>query len=107
MDMTIIQSIIFGAMQGITEFLPISSSGHIVVVQYLCGIDAPDMAFVVALHVGSLCAVVLYFWRDWCNIFGLKKDLPVYQNNRAVVWYFFSDNDGVFCIVWQRSVVCV
>lgn len=87
MELTLLQSIIFGAVQGVTEFLPISSSGHIVLVQYFFGIDEPQIALVVALHVGSLLAVVIYFWRDWLNLLRIRNDMAVYQKNRYLLLY--------------------
>ena len=87
MELTIIQSIIFGIVQGVTEFLPISSSGHIVLVQYFFGISDPQVGFIVALHIGSLLAVLIYFWRDWLNIFHIKKDMAMYQKNPHLLWY--------------------
>jgi undecaprenyl-diphosphatase len=87
MELTILQSVIFGVVQGVTEFLPISSSGHLVIIQYFLGIDELSVSFFVALHVGSLVAVILYFWRDWLNIFHIKKDMEVYQNNPRLLLY--------------------
>jgi len=87
MELTILQSIILGVVQGVTEFLPISSSGHLVIVQYFLGIDGVGVDFFVAVHVGSLFAVVLYFWRDWLNIFHIKSDMNVYQKNPKLLLY--------------------
>lgn len=56
-----LQAIILGAVQGATEFIPISSSGHLVLVPYLAGWPEPGLAFDVALHMGTAAAVVLYF----------------------------------------------
>lgn len=63
--MTILQSIILGIVQGLTEFLPISSSGHLVLIQNLFGLKQADLAFDVALHLGTFLALVLFFWHDW------------------------------------------
>ncbi len=87
MELTLLQSVIFGLVQGVTEFLPISSSGHLVLTQYFLGVDELSVSFFVALHVGSLGAVVLYFWRDWFNIFHLRKDMVVYQKNPRLLLY--------------------
>lgn len=62
--MTLLQAIILGLVQGLTEFLPISSSGHLVLVPALLGWDLPPAAFDVLLHTGSLVAIVAYLWRD-------------------------------------------
>ncbi|MCI1209857.1 MAG: undecaprenyl-diphosphate phosphatase [Treponema sp.] len=59
--MTIIQSIVLGLLQGLTEFLPVSSSGHLDIVQKLLGLSAVPLLFDVFLHVGTLCAVILFF----------------------------------------------
>jgi undecaprenyl-diphosphatase len=63
--MTIFQAFVLGVVQGLSEFLPISSSGHLFLVRYLLGWPDPGVAFDVALHVGTLVAVVWYFWSDW------------------------------------------
>jgi undecaprenyl-diphosphatase len=68
--MTILQAIILGIVQGLTEFLPISSSGHLLLVPWLFNwhflLENPDLnkTFDVALHLGTFVAVVLYFWRE-------------------------------------------
>lgn len=59
-----LQAIILGLVQGLTEFLPVSSSGHLVILPYLVGWDDPPLAFDVALHAATLLAVVGYFAGD-------------------------------------------
>jgi undecaprenyl-diphosphatase len=67
------ESILLGILQGLTEFLPVSSSGHLVLAQSLLpGFDGPAVAFDVLLHVGTLAAVLIYFRRDLIRI---VKDL--------------------------------
>ena len=66
--MDFIQSIILGAVQGITEFLPISSSAHLVIIPYLFKWQYQGLIFDVALHFGTLLAIIIFFWRDWINI---------------------------------------
>jgi len=63
--MSIIQAIILGIVQGLTEFLPVSSSGHLVLVPWWLGWENPGLAFDTLLHWGTLLAVLVYFWRDW------------------------------------------
>jgi undecaprenyl-diphosphatase len=64
----VIQAIVLGLVQGLTEFLPVSSSGHLIVVPALLGWDDPvleSLAFSVMLHVATLLALLVYFRRDW------------------------------------------
>ena len=62
----LLQAIILGIVQGLTEFLPVSSSGQLLLGQYFLGLDQNrfGLSFDVALHMGTLIAVVSYFWRD-------------------------------------------
>src|SRR5919106_137408 len=62
----LIEAVILGVVQGLTEFLPVSSSGHLLLGQYFLGLnqDRFGLSFDVALHMGTLVAVVSYFWRD-------------------------------------------
>ncbi|MEL7133815.1 MAG: undecaprenyl-diphosphate phosphatase, partial [Pseudomonadota bacterium] len=62
--MTLFQLLIVALIQGVTEFLPISSSGHLILLPALTGTPDQGLAIDVAVHVGTLLAVVLYFWRD-------------------------------------------
>jgi undecaprenyl-diphosphatase len=62
--MDVFSAIILGLIQGLTEFLPVSSSGHLVIVQSLLGFKEPPILFDVMLHVGTLCAVLTFFRRD-------------------------------------------
>ncbi len=71
--MSTLQAIILGIIQGLTEFLPVSSSAHLVIVPWLFGWDDPGLAFDAALHLGTLVAVVVYFWRD---ILGMLAAIP-------------------------------
>lgn len=69
--MEILQAVILGLIQGLTEFLPVSSSGHIALVQGLFRINDDDIAlfFSIILHLGTLVAVCAVFWRDILNLF--------------------------------------
>ena len=71
--MTYIQAIILGLAQGLSEFLPISSSGHLALLQYFFGIDAENvLPFAVLLHLGTLISVFIVYWKD---IVDLIKEL--------------------------------
>ncbi|MEE2760707.1 MAG: undecaprenyl-diphosphate phosphatase [Pseudomonadota bacterium] len=68
--MPFIQAIVLAAVQGITEFLPVSSSGHLILMPKLTGWPDQGLAMDVAVHVGTLLAVMLYLWRDIGGIIG-------------------------------------
>src|SRR4030042_6561878 len=90
--MNIFESIILGIVQGAGEFLPISSSAHLLIVPRLFYFPDPGLSFDVALHTGTLIAVIFYFWRDWINIF--KAALSNFQFS---IFNFQSiSNDSIF-----------
>jgi len=65
----IIQTIFLGILQGITEFLPVSSSGHLILFQRIFGMENPGMTLEVVLHLGTLVSVFIVFWKDiWALI---------------------------------------
>ena len=66
--MTTLHALVLGILQGLGEFLPISSSGHLIVVPWLLGWPDSGLSFDVALHLGTLLAVAAAFWRDWLRL---------------------------------------
>ncbi len=66
--MDVIQAIILGIVQGLTEFIPVSSSGHLVLVPALLGWSAPGLAFDTVLHLGTALALIVFFWREWITL---------------------------------------
>ncbi|OGP93625.1 MAG: hypothetical protein A2157_03770 [Deltaproteobacteria bacterium RBG_16_47_11] len=81
-------------VQGITEFLPISSSGHLVFFQSLFGLKEPQIFFDVMLHLGTLTAVVVYFRHDiWEIIRGIGyslKEKEIHQSSRIFLWILLA-----------------
>lgn len=80
--MEFLQSIFLGSLQGFTEFLPISSSGHLYVAETFLGLK-PDLNFEILLHAASLLAVAVFFWRDIGNIL---RDVFLGGEGRALGW---------------------
>lgn len=93
--MTLLQALIQGIVQGLTEFLPVSSSAHLVIIPYLLNWSLdPQKAFVfnVLVQLGTLVAVIIYFWKDLIAIFkatfdGLKTRQPFETNESRLGWY--------------------
>ncbi|HSO20643.1 MAG TPA: undecaprenyl-diphosphate phosphatase [Desulfosarcina sp.] len=74
--MNLVEALVLGIVQGLTEFLPVSSSGHLVLFQNLFGLREPELLFDICLHVGTLAAVVLVFYRDILDILGALLRIP-------------------------------
>ncbi len=92
--MEIHQSVILGFIQGITEFLPVSSSGHLVIFQRLFGLMEPEIFFDVCLHIGTLAAVVVYFRRDlYSIIFAVLSKCILILKKEISVKEAFNDPD--------------
>jgi undecaprenyl-diphosphatase len=62
------EAIVLGAVQGLAEFLPISSSAHLILVPWMLRWNDPGLVFDVALHIGTLVALLAYYWRDWLSM---------------------------------------
>ncbi len=68
--MSIVQALILGLVQGLTEFVPVSSSGHLVLMHQALGITENGLTFDVALHIGTLLALIVYFYKDLVLLVG-------------------------------------
>jgi undecaprenyl-diphosphatase len=90
--MPLLQVIVLGIIQGLTEFLPISSTAHLVVIPRLLGWPDQGLAFDIALHVGTLVAVLLYFLRDWMQVLAQGLGIsttggnPGLNRNSRLLW---------------------
>jgi undecaprenyl-diphosphatase len=107
--MTIIQSIILGIVQGLTEFLPISSSGHLNLFPWVFGWQQMPDSFDVALHIGTLLAIVIYFWKDWRDLIigGYNQTIKKQpSNNGKMFWYIVLATipAGVLSLVLDKIV---
>ena len=72
--MTWFEGIILGLIQGLTEFLPVSSSGHLAIAKALFGIETHDLSFEIAVHAATVLSVIVVFWKDIIQLFkGLFK----------------------------------
>jgi undecaprenyl-diphosphatase len=89
--MPIYQAVVLAIVQALTEFLPISSTAHLILFPWLFGWKDPGLTFDVALHAGTLVAVIIYFFRDWVQIIGQGLGLnigrdPDLKQNRNLLW---------------------
>lgn len=83
------QAVILGVVQGLTEFLPISSSGHLIIFPWLFDWETPGLTFDASLHLGTLAAVVVYFWKD---IIAMIRAIPLALSNPVGI--LKGDGDG-------------
>ncbi len=89
--MSILEAIIIGIIQGATEFLPISSDGHLVLIPAVFGLSQPDLVFIGLVHAGTLLAIIGYFARDLWVILravlaGLAQRRPFDDDNARLGW---------------------
>ncbi|MEO5926472.1 MAG: undecaprenyl-diphosphatase UppP [Bryobacteraceae bacterium] len=108
--MPIWQAVILGIIQGLTEFLPVSSSAHLAVMPYLVGWKDQGIEFDIALHFGTLLAVLGYFFRDWWQIllqgFGMKStgDETIARNPK-LLWLLVAATipAGVIGLLFEKQ----
>ena len=97
--MPLVQVIVLAIIQGVTEFLPISSSAHLALTPWLFGWADQGLEFDIALHFGTLFSVLFYFFRDWLRILfngfgitppGLLGSDPSLDRNPKMLWYLVA-----------------
>src|SRR2546430_17580173 len=104
--MPVWQAVVYGVVQGLAEFLPISSSAHLTLLPWALGWEDPGLAFDVALHWGTLAAVLLIFWKDWIRLISagvLNRGTPT---DRRLLWglvVFAGPGGGVWGLVHKRA----
>jgi undecaprenyl-diphosphatase len=89
--MPIAHAVVLAIIQALTEFLPVSSTAHLILIPWLVGWNDGGLTFDVALHAGTLAAVIIYFFRDWVQIIGQGFGLnigrdPDLKQNRNLLW---------------------
>ena len=103
-----IQSIILGIVQGLTEFLPISSTAHLRIVPALFHWNDPGTAFSAVIQLGTMFAVIIYFWKDLIRIYGsLIKDLVSCCRDRVTLSLRSHDSKLAFWILLGTIPICV
>jgi undecaprenyl-diphosphatase len=112
--MSLIQAIILALVQALTEFLPVSSTAHLILFPWLLHWPDPGLAFDVALHAGTLLAVILYFFKDWLKLTlcGLGMKYPANASteevsvNRRMFWLMVIGTipGGVLGAVFEHRI---
>jgi len=93
--MNFFQALILGLIQGLTEFIPVSSSGHLALAPWALGWPAPGLTFDTMVHWGTLTAIIAYFWRDWLRIIsGFFRSLTTRGPWRAEAGGRLADQDS-------------
>jgi undecaprenyl-diphosphatase len=90
--MPIYQVVVLGIVQGLTEFLPVSSTAHLYLTSWILGWQTEGLSFDIMLHIGTLLAVVIYFFGDWVQIiaqgFGLRfGNDEALKHNHMLLWW--------------------
>ena len=103
---SIFKSIILGIVQGVTEFLPISSTAHLRIIPALCGWDDPGTAFSAVIQLGTMFAVIIYFWKDLNKTYGaLLSDLFVRDGKKTLLTT--RESKTAFWILLGTIPICI
>ena len=108
--MPLYQVVVLAVIQALTEFLPISSTAHLVVAPWLFGWKDPGLVFDVALHAGTLVAILIYFFRDWVQIIAQGLGLNIgsdaqLKQQRALLWLLAAASIpiGIFGFLFDKQ----
>ena len=87
--MNLFHSLLLGILQGLTEFIPVSSTAHLLIAQYLLGLPADDFAFAfsVLVQLGTILALLVFFWRDWLALIKAFFARPFSNPDNRMAWY--------------------
>lgn len=104
--MSIIESIILGIIQGLTEFLPVSSSAHLNLFPWVFNWGAMPESFDIALHFGTLLAILIYFYKDWINLIvgGFNQIKGKKSTDGRIFWYLVVSTipAGILGIILEK-----
>lgn len=105
--MSIFQAIILGVVQGLTELLPISSSAHLNLFPWIFGWGEIGASFDVALHIGTLFAIVIFFFKDWIRLLegGYKQVIKKEKSTEGkIFWYIVISTipTGILCLILDK-----
>lgn len=97
--MDLLSSAILGLVQGLTEFLPVSSTAHLILVPRLFRLPQPTVAFAVLLHLGTALAVITFFWREfWAVLAAFGRSLAA--KARGQTWKNIFESDPNALLAW-------
>ena len=102
--MEVIHAAILGVVQGLTELLPVSSSAHLNIFPWIFNWEDISASFDVALHIGTLLAIIVYFYKDWIKLFKGGYEQVKYKKKTVegrLFWYivFSTIPTGIFCLI--------
>ena len=97
--MTYFDAFILGLLQGLTEFLPVSSSGHLVIMGSILGVKEPGITFEVILHLGSLLAVLIYFRDRICVLLKAIFDSSMKKERMMIVFIFVGTIPAIIAVL--------
>ena len=102
---------VLGVIQGLTEFLPVSSSAHLILVPWLFDWKPEGIAFDVSLHVGTAVAILAYFWREWLElareaIGGILTGSPLGNPKRKLMWFVAAGTlpAVIFGLLFEKEI---
>ncbi|MBI5968366.1 MAG: undecaprenyl-diphosphatase UppP [Deltaproteobacteria bacterium] len=108
-----LQALFLGLLQGLTEFLPVSSQAHLILIPWFFQWNNPlldSLIFDVALHAGTLLAILWYFWRDWIELAGgffrIIKQGAVYQFQEKLILYIILATipAGILGVLLEKTI---
>ncbi len=95
-----LQAILLGIIQGLTEFLPVSSSGHLVIFQHLFGLKEPELFFDISVHLGTLAAVIIFFWKEIrAIIIAILRFAGMYFKKEVSFSYIYENIDSKLALL--------